>query len=238
MYYSDSIITAMQANRILALKLEEALTGVKENVIANLKQMGDGLTRATYYTACFTENYQDVCANLKHEDVRFIAGLIQLIKDRNVVFEMIRLYIEIYFKNKQEESVQHIIRKLVSAGVCLSSSGLTNRLLITAVATAVYQSYHFSSLVNARINRAKSIVLKGSVTTAAVALNVYGIVQAAADSADNLKKLNAFYYSVLYERNLEMMYFLIEPVITKNPYSNPMLISDEELADFIIRMAR
>lgn len=37
MYHSNSIITSLQADKILAVKLEEALTGVKDNVVANLK---------------------------------------------------------------------------------------------------------------------------------------------------------------------------------------------------------
>lgn len=130
MYFSDSVINSLQAEKILALKLEKALAGVNNYVISTFEQMGNGLTRASYYVSCFTDNYQDVCSRLKHEDVRFISGLIQLIKDRNIIFEMIRIYIEIHFKNKSEGRVQHILRKLVSAGVHLSSVGMTNRLLI------------------------------------------------------------------------------------------------------------
>lgn len=51
MYYSNSIITTMQANKILALKVEDALAGVKDKIISNLNQIGDGATRALYYTS-------------------------------------------------------------------------------------------------------------------------------------------------------------------------------------------
>lgn len=238
MYFSDSIITSLQAERILALKLDKALAGVKNNVTSTLKQMGDGVTRASYYTSCFMENYQDVCAKLKHDDVRFISGLIQLYKDRDVIFEMIYLYIEVHFKNKSEGRVQHILRKLVSAGVYLSTTGLTNRLLIISVATAVCQSYSFHAIVYGRISHARSLILKGSVTASAISFSVYGLVHEAANCADNLKKFNAFYYQALYERNLEMMYFIIEPLITRSPYLNPMLITDDELVDLIVRLMR
>ncbi len=130
------------------------------------------------------------------------------------------------------------MRKLVGAGVHISSAGLTNRLLIVTVATMICQSYSFNTIVNGRISRARTTVLKGGVTSAALALNMYGLVQEAADSANNLYKLNAFYYSALYERNLEMLYFLIEPIITRSPYLNPMLISDDELVDLIVKLTR
>lgn len=238
MYYSESLITSIEAEKTLALKFEQALRGVRDNVIDTLNQMENGLTRASYYSSCFLDNYQDVCSRLKQEDVRFIAGLIQLVKDRNIIFEMVRIYIEIHFKNKKEGRVQNIIRKLVGAGVHISTAGLTNRLLIISVATMICQSYSFNAIVYGRINRARTMVLKGGITSVGIALNMYGLVQEAADSADKLYKFNAFYYSALYERNLEMMYFFIEPMITRSPYLNPMLISDDELIDLIVKLTR
>lgn len=238
MYFNDAIITSVQADKILALKLDKAVAEVSKNVASTLKQMGDGVTRASYYTSCFMENYQDVCAKLKHEDARFISGLIQLYKDRDVIFEMIRIYIEIHFKNKTEGRVQNILRKLVSAGVYVSTTGTTNRLLIISIAAAVCQSYSFHAMVHGRISHARSLILKGSVTASAISFSVYGLVHEAAKCADNLRKFNAFYYQALYERNLEMMYFIIEPLITRSPYLNPMLISDDELVDMILRFVR
>jgi len=238
MHFNDSIITSVQADRIIALKLDKALAGVKDNVASTLKQMGDGVTRASYYTSCFIENYQDVCTKLKNEDLRFISGLIQLYKDRDVIFEMIRLYIEVHFKNKTEGRIQNILRKLVGAGVYLSTTGTANRLLIISVATAVCQSYSFQTIVHGRLSQVRTLILKGSVTASAISFSVYGIVHEAANCADNLKEFNAFYYQALYERNLEMMYFIIEPLITRSPYLNPMLISDDELVDLIVRLVR
>ena len=238
MHFNDSIITSVQADRIIALKLDKALAGVKDNIASTLKQMGDGVTRASYYTSCFMENYHDVCTKLKNEDLRFISGLIQLYKDRDVIFEMIRLYIEVNFKNKTEGRIQNILRKLVGAGVYLSTTGTTNRLLIISVATAVCQSYSFHTIVHGRLSQVRTLVLKGSVIASAISFSVYGIVHEAANCADNLKEFNAFYYQALYERNLEMMYFIIEPLITRSPYLNPMLISDDELVDLIVRLVR
>ena len=62
--------------------------------------------------------------------------------------------------------------------------------------------------------------------------------QEAANSANALKNFNAFYYAALYERNLEMMHFIIEPFITQSMYLNPFLITNDELADLIIKLAR
>lgn len=240
MYYSDSIITTMQANKILALKVEEALAGVKDKIISNLNQIGDGATRALYYTSCFTDNYQDVCSKLKHDDKRFIDGVYQLIKDRNIIFEMIRIYIDIHFKNKTEGRVQNVLRKVVAAGIHIYSARSTTNLVVIGIATAICQNYRFSLIVNERVNKISSIhkAARASTVAAVIGLNLYGLVQEAANSANSLKNFNAFYYAALYERNLEMMYFIIEPFITQNMYLNPFLITDDELADLIIKLAR
>ncbi len=193
MYYRNFIIPSIEAERILAMKFDEAFAGVKKNVIDTLNQMGNGITRASYYTSCLMDNYQDVCSKLKQEDTRFIAGLAQLVKSRDIIFQMIKIYIETYFQNKKEEKAQYILKKLVGAGVYISSSGLTNRILIMAVATMICQTSRFNTVVYGRINRARSLVLKGSVTATAVVLNVYGLIQDAANSADNLKMHNSFY---------------------------------------------
>ncbi len=132
MYYRNFIIPSIEAERILAMKFDEAFAGVKKNVIDTLNQMGNGITRASYYTSCLMDNYQDVCSKLKQEDTRFIAGLAQLVKSRDIIFQMIKIYIETYFQNKKEEKAQYILKKLVGAGVYISSSGLTNRILIMA----------------------------------------------------------------------------------------------------------
>lgn len=86
MYHSDWIIQHIQAEKLMALQLENALSGVKDQVLQQARKISDGATRLLFYTSCFTENYQDVCARLKAEDLRFAEGIQQLIKDRNIIF--------------------------------------------------------------------------------------------------------------------------------------------------------
>ncbi|MGF6099473.1 hypothetical protein [Enterobacter sp. A4] len=69
-------------------------------------------------------------------------------------------------------------------------------------------------------------------------LNLYAIVQHAADSANTLKKFQPLFYHALYVEKLEMMYFLIEPVIMKTGYLNLNTVSDGEIADALNKMMR
>ena len=97
MYYSDSLITSIDAHKILALKLEHALTGVKDEVLKQAQLLDDGATRLSYQLSCFTENYQDVCLRLRKEDSRFLTGIVQLIKHRDVIYKMLYIYIKSLF---------------------------------------------------------------------------------------------------------------------------------------------
>ncbi|WP_255249180.1 hypothetical protein [Enterobacter hormaechei] len=57
-------------------------------------------------------------------------------------------------------------------------------------------------------------------------LNIYGIVQRAAESADNLKNFCPLFYNALY----------IEPIIMKSGYLNINTASDEEIVRALKRM--
>ncbi|MCS5808905.1 hypothetical protein LNO89_24450 [Klebsiella pneumoniae subsp. pneumoniae] len=64
-------ISYLQANKILAMKLDRAVSGIEQRVSGQVKTIGAGVTRILYYTSCFTDEYQDVCKKQKNEDVRF-----------------------------------------------------------------------------------------------------------------------------------------------------------------------
>ncbi|ROP63139.1 hypothetical protein EDF81_1662 [Enterobacter sp. BIGb0383] len=60
MYYRNEVTGYLQSNRILALKLDHALTGVREKVADHVTTIGAGATRLLYYTSCFTDEYQGI----------------------------------------------------------------------------------------------------------------------------------------------------------------------------------
>ncbi|MCS3601987.1 hypothetical protein M2371_001173 [Buttiauxella sp. BIGb0471] len=74
MYYRNEVISYLQTNKILVLKLDHALTGVGKAVSNQIETIGTGATRTLYYTSCFTNEYQDVCQKQKTEDIRFTWG--------------------------------------------------------------------------------------------------------------------------------------------------------------------
>jgi hypothetical protein len=232
MYYSETIIKKIGTDKELAVRLDKALAGVKEGVVDYLNGLEDGITRLLYYTSCLTENYQDVCNKLSSEDKRFLSSLYELIKHRDVIFRMSKVYIETLLKNKSEVEKKTILEKLTPFTTNYSIKYISRNGLIYAIAAYICYGNNMNLAVqNALMKKTGSrvgVVIGG--------LNLYGLVQHAAESADNLKNFCPLFYNALYAEGLEMMYFLIEPIIMKSGYLNINSASDEEITRALKRM--
>lgn len=199
-------------------------------MVSQLEHIELGTQRLVYYTSCFTENYQDVCANQKKEDTRFMLALVQLAKHWHVVGMMIKIYVDLLLQNTGEDGIQRIQRSLLKRGANIASSSLTNNGFSGAVTAAV--SYGFG----VRMSLDRKLLKIG--TAAVAATGYYGYVQEAADAANRLQRDNGIYYHGLYQAKLEMLYFLIEPIISRNPALVKIRSSEAEITEAIMRMLR
>ena len=230
MYYSKEIITYLQSNKILALKLDHALTAVRAQVAEQIKIAGAGATRVIYYTSCFTEEYQDVCQRQKSEDIRFKNGVIYLIQHGNIVYDMLKIYFEEIFKYKTSDQIEHIKKILMAVNVHIAASSLTSAGFALAVSSVVAIGMNLSLNMSALVRDRAVGILTG--------VSIYGIVQKAADSAHRLQVACPAYYAALYAQELEMMYFLIEPLFERADALKAQWTTDSEIADIIVRMIR
>jgi len=207
MYYSSDVISFLQANNILALKLDHALTGIGRVVSNQIDVTGAGAQRALFYTSCFTTEYQDICLQQKNEDIRFQRGIVHLFEHGNVVYDMLKIYFEEIFRYKTNDQLDFIKKSLMAVNIHIAASYLTNAGFALAVASAVAIGMNLSLDMSALVGgRAAGLIgIAG----------IYGIVQKAADSARRLHYLAPGYYAALYAQELEMMYFLIEPLFDR-----------------------
>ncbi|PLR45213.1 hypothetical protein [Chimaeribacter arupi] len=230
MYHSSDVIRQMQARKIISQKLDNAFTGVWNQVQNQIGMIGDGSKRLFYYTSCFTQDYQDVCVNQKMEDIRFRKGVYHLIKNRNSISEMVRLYIELLLKNRTPMQLDHIKRLLMKANIHIAASTLTTQTFALGVTMTVCLGLDVRLPVSRGIG--------GFAGAAAGGLGIYGIIQGAADSARRLQILCPKYYSLLYMYELEMMYFLLEPFFMRSGALELQDLADNNVADAIINLVR
>lgn len=92
--YNGIIIDKIQAEKYYALRLENALQDVKNQAIEQAEYINNGFTRLSWYTSCFTDNYQDVCTQLRYEDTKFLVSLRQLVKRKDVIYDMVKIYVD------------------------------------------------------------------------------------------------------------------------------------------------
>lgn len=206
MYYSNEVISYLQANKILALKLDHALTGVGKAVSNQIETIGAGATRALYYTSCFTDEYQDVCQKQKTEDIRFKNGVIYLLRHGNVAYDMLKIYFEEIFKYKTPDQLERIKQMLMAVNIHIAASSLTNAGFALATASFVAAGMNLSLELSALAGRRAGGVVG--------AIGIYGVVQKAADSAHRLHVQYPAYYSALYMQQLEMMYYPDRTIIS------------------------
>ena len=230
MYYRNEVISYLQANKILALKLDHALKDVGKDVSNQIERIGAGATRVLYYTSCFTDEYQDVCQKQKSEDIRFTKGVYHIIRHGDVVYEMLRIYFEEVFGYKTSDQLEHIKQLLMAVNIHIAASSLTNTGFALATASFVAAGMNLSLELSALAGRRAGGVVG--------VIGLYGVVQKAADSARRLHITCPAYYSALYAQELEMMYFLIEPLFERAEAFNAQWVSDGEIADIITRMIR
>lgn len=232
MYYSDFIIKKIGTDKELALRLDKAMAGVKDGFIDYVDNISDATTRLLYYSSCLTENYHDVCVRLRDEDVRFVLGLGQLVKHRDLIFRMITLYIETILKNKNETEKKTLLEKLTPVTKNLAIKNVSKSALIYSVVSYICYGNKMSASVEAAFVKK----LGGRVGIPITALNLYGIVHKASESANRLENFMPQFYHALYVETLEMMYFLIEPIIMKAGYLNISTATDNEITHALKRI--
>lgn len=230
MYYNNDVISYFQANRILALKLEHALTGIGQAVSNQIETIGAGATRALYYTSCFTDEYQDICQQQKTEDIRFAKGVYHVLRREDIVFEMLKIYFEEIFRYKTSDQIDHIKKMLMAVNIHVAASSLTNVGFALAATASVAVGMNLSCEISA--------LAGGWASRGIGSLGAYGVVQKAADSAHRLLFTYPAYHAALYAQELEMMYFLIESLFDRAEALKAQWASDGDIADIITRMIR
>lgn len=219
----------LEADKELAMRLDHALNGVQKEAIKKGLSLYDAFERLTWYTSCLTQNDQDVCARLKHEDYRFLKGMSKLVTNWNVIETMVKPYVEFFLRGHTEKGIYNIFVFLLKLGANITGGIFTSTAIIQSITQAIVSAMSISSaIVKDNLKRISTYTLWG--------LSAYSYVDLAARKANELKQFNPMYYRALYRMELEMMYFLIEPVISRNNHIYPAMNSEKEIAKKLYRL--
>lgn len=222
--HNKFILERLNTPKEMALRLDQGMKNLALTVVKQAEILYDGAERLSWYTSCLTDNYQDVCTNLKNEDLRFVKQVASLVEHYDVILKMIEIYIDRLVSHLSFHEIVELDKKLGKMGANIYASGMTNKAIALAISSTI--TYGFS------INREISSKLNFGV----VLVSFYGRFQQAAQAVNRLKTFDPGYYQALYLANVEMFYFLIEDKITHVGYINPAWSTNEQISNAIINL--
>ncbi|EOC3059598.1 hypothetical protein ACINJI_001199 [Cronobacter dublinensis] len=216
-------------DRAAAIALDRAVNGVKDSMVENMQDAKAGVERASWYSSCLFDRYEDVCSQLKGEDKRFFKSVFEIYKRKDIIADMLEMYIELELKNTNHSTLQIIEKKLTKILVDYSGAQLTRKSMAASLAILIVNSFGFQNSLLLKIS-------KSSFTLITVAA-LYGKMQEAAFAARRLRVLSPELYHLLYANNMEMLYFLVSEKIDKALVNSVGLRGEDRFISIINSLA-
>ncbi|AKL15072.1 hypothetical protein [Phytobacter ursingii] len=204
-----------QSDRNMAIAVTKALREIHAGQMETIEKVKLGGQRLINYGSCFVtdEYYRSTCHEQWQEDSRLILSLVEIYNRNDVVLDMVQLYFQKTFKRLGDQKSitlmsylkQKIGEKAYDAVDRSSKLALSLTIAKLIVSSADFQESHIR-----KVNEMSTWFVK--LTT------FYSKAQIAALAANKLKFQDSEYYQLLYREKLEMLYFLIEPQMSKIIY--------------------
>ncbi|QRG77271.1 hypothetical protein [Citrobacter sp. R56] len=219
----------MQSKRQLAIDLTNSLRSIHGNLISTINSAKMGTQRLINYGSCVIpdEYYRSACRDMMREDERLLLAVGEIFNRQDVTVDMVSIYfkktLKIIDNNKANDLVSFLHEKLGFAAN-KAAGKVSNMSLAITIAKLIISSGNFKETHINMVNKFASWFISGA--------SIYGNAQLAASAANKLKFQDSEYYNLLYKENLEMLYFTIEPFMTKIIYqiesgdNRPEIIAD------------
>jgi hypothetical protein len=198
----------LNADRELSLSLDRGVKRAISSTKGIIENVYSGNERVSWYASCFFEKYTNECQQIKYEDTRIIKAISEIYKRADVIYDMIKLYVEhVLEKNTLRENMRGSVYHSANLSANLTVSIATKKAMAYSVAKTVAQSFSVSNIVRTEINKKGFFLIN--------AADLYGKVQKSAMAARKLQIIDPGYYHLLRTNNIEMLYVYIDPIISK-----------------------
>ncbi|MDQ9474993.1 hypothetical protein ACUNGS_19585 [Serratia sp. IR-2025] len=140
------------------------------------------------------------------EDERFLRGITQVFRNKNVLFDMVKFIVNDVLEKLPEPAVKKICEGITLSSATYISKTQAQTLISFAIATRVVKSAVSTQLI--RFGRFNTIGL-------IYATMIQGTIARAARSSRKLLNENPKLYYALKKKNWDMLYFLVESTLDK-----------------------
>ncbi|NUU66313.1 hypothetical protein HQN64_09345 [Enterobacteriaceae bacterium BIT-l23] len=197
----------MQADRTLAMNIEQAVVEVGRTIADTARNVQSGAQRASWYASCLVDDYKNVCQQLTTEDTRMLLAVRQVYQRDDVVLDMVELFFRKELKKISPQGQQSIGYSISEKLASHASDKASKKALSFLIAKVITSSHRFKQSYVNMINK--------SSMTAVNVLSFYGKMQTAAMAARRLQFDDPTYYNELYNQKIELLYYIIEPEMSK-----------------------
>ncbi|CAI1627682.1 hypothetical protein [Serratia plymuthica] len=225
MYISSIIKSRTTSEKNAAIALEKAVKGVGRSSQETLQDVKLGVERASWYSSCLFDKYDNVCSELKNEDSRFIKSVFEIYKRKDVIADIMQMYVSEELKKTSNSKIQSLDIKLAKVIAGYSGGRLTKTAMANSLSILIVNSFGFKNEVLFQLNKYSLAIV--------TATYFYGKVQMAAQWAKKLRSLSPELYYMLYQNNMEMLYFLVGEKIEKTLINSMDLRGEDRFVSII-----
>jgi len=159
MSISSIVKFKLETHMSAAVALDHAVNGVKQSIESTLENVCSGVERASWYSSCLFDNYKNVCTELSTEDQRFIKCIYEVYKRKNIIADMMRMYIEEELKYVSDSQIKSLDVKLKKYLVNYRSGRLTKIAIANTLSVIIVNSFGFKSEVMIQLNRYNFVIV-------------------------------------------------------------------------------
>jgi len=205
----------MQANKQLAIALTRSLNDIHADHMSTIEKLKLGGQRVINYGSCVVPDsyYRSSCRDTWKEDKRLVLALGEIYARNDVSLDMVEIYFRKTLKKLGDEKSNELVsrvQQLLGKAAEHASTKASKLALSLTLANLVLESADFKKKHIRLVNSFSTWFVNGA--------TLYANAQIAASAANRLKFQDPLYYHSLCRENLEMLYFLIEPQMTKIIY--------------------
>lgn len=111
MHASDYLRVKFQSDRQLAIYTENGFTNTIKAAKGVASDIYSGVERASWYSSCLIPRYNDVCQELKAEEIRMVYSIMSIFRYRDVIAYMLYLYFLTVSKDIKEGNKEGAVKR-------------------------------------------------------------------------------------------------------------------------------
>ncbi|MEH5522813.1 hypothetical protein PO604_06215 [Raoultella planticola] len=208
---SDYLKMKLQSDRQLAVYGQQGVISTWKAMKGIGSDIYSGVERVSWYSSCLIPRYHDVCGQLYSEEKRMMYSIRSIYRYRDVIVHIFYLYFQMVIDDTENGNSKGIVRSVDSTATRGVARMPESRAVQLGLAVTLAEALSMSDLVSRAVVERLAARVPGVVWM----FQIFGTEQKCALAARRLKTLAPKYFAILYNAELEMLYYFLEPVLSE-----------------------